>query len=141
MIVFFKNIPGDTLRGELTEFIKPALKGGFFSAKGEIKKIEFLKLRVADINLVEFHALVHIEPDAVALRVIKKLHGQRFRDKRITVRQYYTRSWQNDRRADSKAVSAAIKEKRNTPTRRRNLEIIEDSSIEFSSRKSFHRRF
>jgi hypothetical protein len=141
MIVFLRNIPGDTLRSEIADFINPVIKGGLFSAKGEIKKIEILKLKDKDINLTEYHALVHIEPDAVALRVIRKLHGQRFRDRRITVRQYYARNWKNDRRTDSNETDAALKEKRKNPTRRRNLEILEDAAIEYSSRKSFHRRF
>lgn len=141
MIVFLRNIPGDTLRSEIVDFIQPALKGGFFKASGEIKKIELLALRDKDINLVEYHALVHIEPDAAALRVIKKLHGQRFRDKRITVREYYVRSWKNDRRSAPHQGVSYLKEKRKNSDRRRNLEVEEMVMPQYSSRKSFHRRF
>lgn len=141
MIVFIRNIPGDTLRNEIVDFVQPAIKGGLFRAKGEIKKIEMLALKDKNINLTEYHALVHIEPDAVALRAIRKLHGQRFRNKLVTVRQYFFRNRKNDRRLRLKAVSAEIKEKRKNPDRRRDLEVIEGAIPQYSSRKSFNRRF
>lgn len=141
MIVFLRNIPGDTFSSEIADFIQPVLKGGFFRAKGEIKKIEILALRDKDINLVEYHALVYIEPEAAALRVIKKLHGQRFRDKRITVRQYHVRSWKNDKRSATHKEAEQAGEKRTNSDRRRNLEIMDEVTPQYSSRKSFHRRF
>lgn len=139
MIVFLRNIPDDTLRSEIVAFVEPALNGGFFKAKGKIIKIEILGLRDKDINLVEYHALVYIEPDSAALRAIKKLHGQRFRNKRLTVRQYMLRDWKNDRRRMAKDVPMQIKEKRKSHDRRRNLEIIEALRPQFFSSKRFHR--
>ncbi|MGR8935622.1 MAG: hypothetical protein ACU837_14705 [Gammaproteobacteria bacterium] len=97
-------------------------------------------LKDKHINLVEYHALLYIEPDAVALRVIKKLHGQRFRNKRITVRQYFLRSWKNDRRLQNRSTQDCI-EKRTNIDRRRNLEVMEELAPQFSSHKSFHRTF
>lgn len=141
MIIFIRNIPGDTLRNEIIDFVQPAIKGGLFKTKGEIKKVEILALKDKNINLTEYHALVHIEPEAVALRAIKKLHGQRFRNKFVIVRQYFFRNPKNDKRRGSKAVPADIKEKRKNPDRRRDLEIIENAIPEYSSRKTFHRRF
>jgi hypothetical protein len=139
MIIFIRNIPADTLRSEIIDFINPALKGGFFKSKGEIKNIEILTLKDKDINLLEHHALVHIEPDAAALRAIKKLHGQRFRGKRITVREFIVRNWRNNKRSESTDTNTELKEKRKNPERRRNLEIVEEARLEYSSRKSFHR--
>lgn len=139
MIIFIRNIPKGTLRSEISNFVKPALKGGFFSEKGIIRNIVILMLKNKDINLNEYHALVDIEPESSAIRVIKKLHGQRFRDKRITVRQYFTRRWQNDRRMEHAKSIVGFKEKRHTATRRRNMEVIDDMPVYCSSRKTFSR--
>lgn len=128
------------MRNDIYEFVAPALKGGLFSKEGIIKDIEIITLKNKDINLKEYHALVSIEPESSALRVIKKLHGQRFKDKRITVRQYFTRRWQNDKRTENQQLNnEGFKEKRNNATRRRNMEVIQEKSIGYSSSKTFHR--
>jgi RNA recognition motif-containing protein len=140
MMIFIRNIPKDTLRSEIIEFVKPALKGGFFSQQGLIRDIEILTLKNKDINLMEYHALVGIEPELSAIRAIKKLHGQRFKEKRITVRQYFIRRWQNDRRTGNSKFTSGFREKRHTATRRRNMEVIDDRLIHYSSHKAFNRR-
>jgi len=123
MIVFFRNIPEDTCRRDIAEFLGPALAGGFFKAKGEIVSIGLLLARDKALNLAEYHAIVNIQPDAVALRVIKKLHGQPFRGKRIALREYVVRDWRNDRRSIPSKAGEVAQERRMTPTRRRNLHI------------------
>ncbi|MGZ8095986.1 MAG: RNA recognition motif domain-containing protein [Methylosarcina sp.] len=140
MIIFIRNIPKDTLRSEIIEFIRPALKGGFFNKQGRIRDIEILTLKNKDINLIEYHALVTVEPESSGIRVIKKLHGQRFKEKHTAVRQYFTRRWQNDKRMQDFHVTAGFKEKRHNATRRRNMEIVLDNFIDYSSQKTFSRR-
>jgi hypothetical protein len=140
MVIFFRNIPGDTLHKELIAFIRPALKGGFFKAQGKITKINIVALKDKDINFTEYHALVTIEPDPAALRTIRKLHGQPFKGKRVVVREYVRRSWKNDRRLACNYIEdAPTKERRHNLTRRRNLEAVEEARPRFSSQKSFHR--
>ena len=123
MIVFLRNIPDDTSRLDIVGFINPALEGGFFKAKGEILSIGVLMAKDKALNLAEYHAIVNIKPDAVALRVIKKLHGQLFRGRRIVVREYVVRDWRNDRRAIPGKAGEISTERRLTPTRRRTLRI------------------
>jgi hypothetical protein len=122
MIVFMRNIPDDTNRRDIVAFIEPALQGGFFKAKGEILSVSVLLIKDKGVKLMEYHAIVNITPDAVAARVIKSLHGRVFKGKRIALREYVVRSWKNDRRNTAKPGTVAD-ERRQTPTRRRNLHI------------------
>jgi hypothetical protein len=141
MIIFIRNIPEDTLRQEIIAFLKPALKGGLFSVDGEIRNIKYLKITDKNTSLAEYHALVQVEPDAAALRVIKKLHGKKFRGRHTVVRQYHVRRWQNDKRlSSSKEVSPELKERRTNPTRRRNTEITEVNTMEFRGYREFNRK-
>jgi hypothetical protein len=55
--------------------------------------------------------------------VVKKLHGQLFKGTRIALREYAIRSWKNDRRGIPAKPGAVADERRQTPTRRRNLHI------------------
>lgn len=124
MIIFLRNIPGDTSRSEIVEFVTPAIKTWWFRKKGEIVKVEMLCLRNTYNKLTEYHGLVHIKPDLAAQRAIKKLNGKFFRGKRILVRQYFIRSG-TDRRSQQQNVSPEILDKRRIPTRRREMEIVE----------------
>jgi hypothetical protein len=137
MIIFIRNIPGDAKREEIIEFVKPAMKGGFFRAKGIISDVKIMALKNINNNLIEYHALVIMAPESAALRVIKKLHGQHFKNKRTSVRQYHTRRWQNDKRMGNSHSPAGFKEKRYDITRRRNMEVIEERIVEYNSRRTF----
>ena len=68
MLVFIRRIPQDTCRAELVELIAPALKGGMFRARGEILNVTLLAMRDKASGLAEYHAVVHIKPDAAARR-------------------------------------------------------------------------
>lgn len=141
MMVFFRNIHKDTVRSEIIDFITPAIKGGFFKAKGEIKSVRILGLREKNFNSFEYHALAAIEPDTVALRAIRKLHGQLFKGKRIAVRQYYIRNTRNDKRAVPTSTDWELKDKRKLATRRRDLEIIEEMMPQYTGLENFRRRY
>lgn len=141
MIVFIKNIPSDTVRSQIVDFVKPAVKRGLFRKSGAITDVTFLKLRDKRINLMEYHALVSIEPETAALRAIKKLHGQTLNGKRMTVRQYHKRSWHNDKRTPGKQSEMQHTPERRKPAdRRRRLEVVEDEfAPQYSSDQVFHR--
>lgn len=85
------------MRSELIAIIPPFVNGGE-QAKGSLGKVEILGLKDQNTKVIELHALVKMEPDNVALRVIKKLHGKRFKSTRLTVRKYFLRNWHNDKR-------------------------------------------
>jgi hypothetical protein len=123
MIVFLRNIPNDTHRQEIIDFVMPAVRGGLFRPKGKIASIDILAVKDPATELTEYHCLVHVLPDEVGLRVIRRLHGQQFKGKRITVREYVVRSWRNDRRDPTRPPPPGIVDRRKSPTRRENLKI------------------
>jgi hypothetical protein len=121
MIVLFKNIPESTYHNDISNFIQPVIKGGLFRTRGYINSIEIIALQEINTVSLEFQALANIEPDTVADRVIKNLHGLNFRGRRIVVRQYILRSWKNDKRSEENNQSSPLKERRTNLSRRRNL--------------------
>lgn len=129
MILFFRHLPDKTLRSELIAIISPFIKGGLLQKKGRLGKVEILGLKDQNTKVIEHHALVKIEPDNVALRVIKKLHGKRFKSTRLSVRKYFLRNWHNDKRDGQNVPSASFVEKRSNSDRRRRLEVLSDVGL------------
>jgi hypothetical protein len=123
MIVLFRNIPHDAYHNDFINIIEPALNGGFFKPNGNISNIEIIAQKEKDTDPLEFQALVTIEPEIVAQRVIKKLHGHYLRGCRLMVRQYYLRSTNNDKRNNNPNSNSSFTEKRSNTTRRRTLKV------------------
>jgi RNA recognition motif-containing protein len=121
MILFLRNLPEDTTRQEIIDFVMPAVRGGIFRTRGKIISIDILAIRDCGTELMEYHGLVHISPDDVGQRAIRKLHGQMFKGRRMTVREYIVRSWRNDRRDYSKPPQPVAVERRKGPIRRHGL--------------------
>ena len=116
------------------------MSNGIFSNfnKGRIVNIKIVALLDGDTNTMEYHGLVRIEPENVALKVIKRLDRKPFKGVRINVRKYCTRSWHNDSRAGLSRVNKT-ENRRMRDRRRRNVEVIDDHTNSFSSLSSFHR--
>jgi hypothetical protein len=132
MIVLFRNIPKDTYYNDIETMVQPVIKGGLLSQKGNLSRIEILALQESDNKPLEFQAIAHIEPEAAAMRVIKKLHGMYVKGCRIMVREYFIRSWRNDKRnQEGDAVSPLLIERRTTPCRRRKLKIFKIALPEY----------
>jgi hypothetical protein len=125
MILFFKNIPNNTQDNEIATFVQPVIKGGLLGARGRITRIDVIALKEMTSNLVEFHALVNVEPEKFALKVIKILNGQIFKGQPITVQKYYVRNRGNDKRSGTSHRIGQLPEKRVNPQRRRKLEFID----------------
>jgi hypothetical protein len=123
MILFLRNIPDDTSRQDIIDFVMPAVRGGLFRARGKITSIDVLAIKDPATGLPEYHGLVHVMPDAVGLRAIRRLHGQSLKGRRIAVREYVARSWRNDRRDPSRPPPPGIVDRRKTPARRENLKV------------------
>lgn len=116
MLIFFKNIPPTTEKAGLIEFIKPALKYGFFHRlfcpPAAIVDVSLLSLLDNEKNIVNVHGVVKIMPDDVALSVIKQLDRKVINGRRITVREYRIRSEENDPRAAFGNVPQEILDRR-----------------------------
>ena len=140
MIIFIRKIPTNTKLSEIIAFVEPAVKGGLFRKGGVIKGAKILALRDVRLKTVEFHGLVNVEPEKEALRVIKKLKGQRFKGKFVVIRQYHQRNWHNDKRQSQLGIDDAHSMERRITDRRRGkyLEIIED--INFINAGDFWRK-
>lgn len=139
MIIFVRKISANTKLSELIDFVEPAVKGGLFRKGGVIKGAKILALKDTRLRTVEYHGLVTVEPEKEALRAIKKLKGKRFKGKFVVVRQYYQRSWHNDKRQSQQSLDNI--ERRMTDRRRgKELEVIEDISSRFSSTGDFSRK-
>jgi hypothetical protein len=131
MIVLFKNIPENSYHNDISNFVEPVVKGGLLSKRGHVNNIEIIALQEINTESLEFQALANIEPDVVAYRVIKKLHGVFIRGRRIVVREYFLRSWKNDKRSEEQPLASTFNERRTIPSRRRKLKIFKIATPEY----------
>jgi hypothetical protein len=123
MIVFLRRVPKDLSLAELLEFLEPALKGGLFRPAGEVGSAHLLEMRAVQTQEPEYHAVVHIKPDEAAERVIRKLHGQMLRGRRVALHEYVVRNWRNERRLAKAGPGELKRDRRSLPTRRRMLSV------------------
>jgi class 3 adenylate cyclase len=95
--VILKYIPKNTTYKQILQFVKPALKGGIFSKSGKIERISVLAQKKKTSNATEFHAILSIQPDEAAKRIINKLHRTQLNGHYIAVAEYIERSIYNSR--------------------------------------------
>lgn len=142
MIIFLRHIPENATKEDILLFLKPSIKGGLFQKSGQVFNIEILILRDKETSETEFHALVTINPEKTAQRVIKQLNRKSLLGKRINLREYIDRTWHNDHRFNNLNTSVDVKERRIKDRRRGSkLEVINNYSIKTSSQKIFNRKF
>lgn len=115
MFIILKNITASTLVPDIQNFINPALQG-FLKKSGTIEDIKIQMLQSIDSNHVEYNALVRIEPDVVAKRVIKTLNREKCNHRVINLSEFKIRLYQNDLR---KNRYQKLNSKRKTDRRRR----------------------
>jgi hypothetical protein len=105
MIIFFKRLPAGTRRSDIEDFIADTVKGGLFSRRGQITNIAIIERPNPQLNIMDYHGVVTIEPNSVAERVIKKLNRQLFKGKYIEVRRYHIRNAANDPRKKNRNLA------------------------------------
>ena len=137
MIVFLTRIPAHTKYNDIFKFIDPWLKGNLFRRSGYIRKINILNLKDPLTDKLEYHALVTIEPDNVANRVIKKLNRKAIKGKHIAVREYVLRNWHNDRRLNIHQWNEEHKDKRRHDRRRKKIQVIDSIVGRYQNHDSF----
>lgn len=126
MIIFLRDIPAKTSKNDIVDHFDPLLKGGLFEKTGQIENVQILALKDTKENTYEFHGLVTIDSDAVAKRIIKKLNRKAFIGKPIIVREYFHRSWQNDRRVNMGEWNDELEDRRKGSRRRTDIENVQD---------------
>ncbi len=98
MILILKRIKEDIKVFDIEAFLEPALKGGLLKSAGCINNLQILKLQTSGSKKAECHALVKVDPDRVASRVIKQLNRKPCKGKPINVARYFVRDFNNDPR-------------------------------------------
>ena len=132
MLIFLPNIPASTRKSELITYIYSIISADaivLLRKKGELTKAALMVLKDTSLHLTEYHALVDIEPDSTALRIIKRIRRKQFKGKRIIARRYYPRDWHNDHRLPSHGKLKCIHTRRVHDRRRYHIEHVEDESL------------
>jgi hypothetical protein len=119
MIIILKKIPANTTERQVEAFVSPVLKGGMFSASGQIENISFWRYEIVQTETFEYYALVDVEPDSVAKRVIKQLDKKAINGKHVALQEYHARHWSNDRRVFKSVIERGSSNKRKADRRRK----------------------
>lgn len=144
MKIFIRNIPENTTANDLVKFFTPFLKKSLkhpFRAKGEIIKQYIVAQINQDNNVVGYHGLVTIEPDEVAKSILKRMRRTPFKGKKVIIREFIDRSWQNDRRSHQPQKIALINQRIRFERRQHKLKVVTSSRITFSDQANFSRKY
>jgi len=121
MILILKRIDRETRVADIEDFLAPALKGGFLRKSGRLDSVAIQKHSQAGGVYSEYHAIVRIEPERVAKRVIKRLNRKRLIGKPINIAEFHFRSYTNDREGRYQTLSG----QRSACRRRKDMEIVD----------------
>lgn len=121
MRIFLKQIPIGTNKRDILEFIAAAIKGGFFSKRSRVTSMLIMEQRNPQHNTMDYHAIVTIEPDSIAERIIQKMNQQTFKGKSIEVRRYYTRDPATDPRKRNHILEEVPESRRRKERRQQNF--------------------
>lgn len=141
MIVILRNISASTREQDIEDFIEPAIKGGLIRKSGHIEKISILVLKDTRTEKMEFHGLVTIVPDSAANRAIKKLNKKQLNGRRVLVREYQIRRWQNDSRVNRRDHIQEYKDKRLSDRRLWHVEVKVEVKKDISELSSSEEQF
>ena len=122
MMLILKRINEDIKVSDIKAFLEPALEGGLLKTAGSIHDLQILKLQSSVLKKAECHALVIVDPDRVAKRVIKQLNRKPCRGKPINVARYIIRDFNNDPRRSRYQIART---RRIADRRRTDLKIID----------------
>jgi hypothetical protein len=120
MLLILKRISPTTLVPDIERFFQPTVKGGLLSRKGRIDSIKIQLLKPPAGDKFELNALVEVEPDAVARRVMRELNRKPLNGKHINIDEFHFRNRDNDRRMSR---YQNVLNRRRTDRRRLGMEI------------------
>ena len=131
----------ETSNEDLEAFVLSAINKGFidrFRKNCQIVDLKITRFKNLALNTEEVHGLVRIEPDSSALRIIKRLNRKPILGKRINVRQFHNRAWQNDSRSTTKNHTHGNRRK-NDRRRSTLVETKQKYAIHTNGLKEFHK--
>lgn len=139
MILFLRNIPANTGTTEIINYLQPAVRAGLFAKSGEILVVKVMSMLDQETGEIEHHGLAVLDSDETGRRVIKKLNGKPFKGKRMVVREYMLRRWQNDPRRKQVILPPDIVDQRQSDRRRNKVRLkkVVDISTRLSSLEGF----
>jgi len=142
VIIILEKIGPKTNVNDIRKFIAPALKGHFFQKSGRIGYIKIEILKDSMNGAVDYYALVLVNSDVVAQRIIKRKNRGLLVGRRIKVRQFFVRSWHNDPRDKGEQKSEGIVDMRKGERRVNALKEVrvQAQQIKFTSDKVFNRK-
>ncbi len=140
MIIILHRIPENTQKHEIIEHLATSLEGSFFKKTGHIEDIKILTFENMLNNTREYHALVTIDSEAAANRVIKQLNRKPFKNKNIAIREYIFRSWHRDRRINTRQYNEELKNKRIKNRRGYRLKLLDEDPVKQVNTGNFHRK-
>lgn len=121
MMLILKRIRETTRIADIEDFLAPALKGGLLKKSGRIESVAIQMHRKARTAQCEYYAIVNVEPDVVAKRVIKQLNRKLLNGKPINIAELHLRHYSNDRYGRYQSLDDRLKACR----RRKDMEIID----------------
>jgi hypothetical protein len=133
MILIIKKISATTRIPQIEQFLSPVLKGGFLKRKGVIDGLEIKMFKHPDLNVPEYHAIIKVEPDVVANRVIQRLNRKVCDGKPVNISQYHVRYRTNDRRDGLHTIQH---DRRMSDRRRKNIDITDVTRLKAGERIS-----
>ncbi len=92
MIIILVNLPENTDKKDIEEFIRPAIKNGHMGS------IAIMVQKHPKTHEIKYHGLVRLTPDPVAQRAIEILKKEQINGKYVDVHEYRARYWHNDPR-------------------------------------------
>ena len=100
MLFSIKNMPESVSRKQLHQIVEHAMHHFWFPLrrKGSIESLDIIKIQNGDKRTAEYHGVVEIEPDGIALVAMKRLSRSTLWGRQVSVGPYAIRSAYRDRR-------------------------------------------
>lgn len=128
MQLIVPRIPVSTTVADLKTFLKPALTSWWpFAKVKDIDRYKIVIYKDSNTNVIEHHAILFVQDTALAKKICRKLNRKRLLGKHVAVREYFVRSWKNDRRLTAGLKSVEPPDSRRKGDRRRGNRLIEIS--------------
>lgn len=133
MRLILKRINEYTSVPDIQGFLEPALNGGLFKKSGRIDNIVIQMHLQTGISEREYYGIVDVEPDIVAMRVIKILNRKPLNGKAINIAELQIRQYSNDVHEYYQSTDLQHRVCR----RRKGLEIVDITTERKNARTSF----
>ncbi len=125
MLVFIRMIPKSVNCNELRHFVSKGVNSfwtRYAGKQGSVDSVSINKVTNQEMQSVEYHGIVNIEPATSAQAAIKKLNRTTLKGVPVEVRKFYQRSPMRDRRKGQSDIDADMfKDLRKGDRRRKQL--------------------